>query len=199
MQKWSSVKSRAEAALAFLDEGQGNFEGNWRECYALHAAQISSPIKAWANDKFVDSEQYAPMRDNFFVLAKNIVGKDKILFKHRIIVNPEILEKPEEIEKEVPVKNFGKDPDGKVIIQFSKKIQMIRNDISVKEACMSFPQRTEKHIKRYFRIKVRYEVPVTFFGFTFLMRKTEWLEGLKAHVFQHEVDHAMGKNIFHAK
>jgi peptide deformylase len=61
---------------------------------------------------------------------------------------------------------------------------------------MSFPDKKDKLVKRYYRIKVKYQIVIL--GGLFLKTKKEILEGLKAHVFQHEYDHAQGKNIFYA-
>ena len=60
---------------------------------------------------------------------------------------------------------------------------------------MSFPNRKPKNVEVYYRIKVRYQIPA-WYG---LKTKTEWVEGLKAHIFQHEINHAHGKNIYYAK
>jgi len=62
-----------------------------------------------------------------------------------------------------------------------------------KEACMSFPFRNPKNTKRFADIKVRYQVPI--FGL-FLMWRTKRFKELVAFIFQHEQDHAVGKNIY---
>lgn len=185
--KWDEIKADALAGMAYLDEKQGDFSGNWKECYALHACQ------------FRDTDSDSVFPHNWFVLAKNMVGKDPILFRSRFIVNPVILEAPEKIEKMVPVKELVKGDDGEVKMGFKKEKQTLNNVISMGEACMSFPQRTKKNVNRMYRIKVRYQMPRTALGITFLYTKTEWIEGIRAHIFQHEVDHAQGKNIYHAE
>jgi len=61
-----------------------------------------------------------------------------------------------------------------------------------KEACMSFPYRSGKHLLRYGRITVDYQIPII----GELEKLVEECEGLKAIVFQHEIDHQQGKNIY---
>lgn len=62
----------------------------------------------------------------------------------------------------------------------------------IDEGCMSFPFRSPKKMKRYFKIRVKYNTPVG----GLLRVWEEDCEGLKAHIFQHECDHAQGRNIF---
>jgi peptide deformylase len=64
--------------------------------------------------------------------------------------------------------------------------------VYVKEACMSFPYRSGKHLLRYGHIMVEYLIPVV----GELEKLVEECEGLKAIVFQHEIDHQQGKNIY---
>jgi len=65
--------------------------------------------------------------------------------------------------------------------------------IAFKEACMSFPFRQEINTKRFSKIKVEFEVPGLFNN---LETKTLDLEGIQAFIFQHEVDHSKGINIY---
>ena len=93
------------------------------------------------------------------------------------------------------------DEDGKKLV---KKIgswcvinaEIIETNTAVewKEACMSFPHRNPKLTDRFLNIKVRYQVPV--FGGWFLMWRTKRFEKLIAFMFQHEQEHAIGKNIY---
>jgi peptide deformylase len=64
--------------------------------------------------------------------------------------------------------------------------------VYMKEACMSFPYRSGKHVLRYGRITVEYQIPIV----GELEKLVEECEGLKAIVFQHEIDHQQGKNIY---
>lgn len=110
----------------------------------------------------------------FFVNDLKYVGKDK-LWEAREIINPEILETPKEIGK-------GND----------KKKNLTEYD----EGCFSFPFRKTKRVKRFFRIKVRYYIKGRFF---WLKKIERWIEGLPAHIFQHEEQHCRGMNIYFDK
>ena len=61
-----------------------------------------------------------------------------------------------------------------------------------KEACISFPYRAGKHVLRYGRITVEYQIPII----GELETLVEECEGRKAMMFQHEIDHQNGKNIY---
>ena len=65
----------------------------------------------------------------------------------------------------------------------------------IKEACMSFPLRDAKYVRRYFKVKVQYQVP----GLFRLKKKTRTLVQVPAQIFQHEIEHSRGENIFHRK
>ena len=67
-----------------------------------------------------------------------------------------------------------------------------RSVVYLKEACMSFPYRAGKHVLRYGRITVEYHIPII----GELEKLVEECAGLKAIVFQHEIDHQQGKNIY---
>ena len=67
-----------------------------------------------------------------------------------------------------------------------------RSVVYFKEACISFPYRAGKHVLRYGRITVDYQIPII----GELEKLVEECEGLKAIVFQHEIDHQQGKNIY---
>ena len=62
-----------------------------------------------------------------------------------------------------------------------------RSDLqSRKEGCMSYPFRGMKKLKRYNVIKVSYQIK----GLCDLKTIEEIVEGLKAEIFQHEIDHS---------
>ena len=196
VESWGKIKSQSKEIIAFLDEKNGKFDGNWAGAYALHACQVGA-----YTSKQVD-EPY-----NYFVVANNLVPitfKDKFrkffnmdhtlfYFPHRVIINPEILETPTHFEKMMPKQDFAKNPDKSINIGYSQEMQKLGNEIDLKEACMTFPNRTKKYVRRYFRIKVRYQIPVL----GFLVTRTHWIEGLKAHIYQHEFDHGQGKTIYY--
>jgi len=64
------------------------------------------------------------------------------------------------------------------------------------EGCMSFPHRKQRRVPRYAEIEVIYETPNERGK---LEPRREKYAGLLAIMFQHEVQHAMGKNIFYAE
>lgn len=170
---YGDIKAEAEALQDFLDETNGHFPGQFNTCFALHHCQVSE-------------EPYS-----FFVLAKKWVkGKDveegtpaKALWPSRVIINPRILEAASMIEREVSTINA---------VGVKEKLKrMVSNIIRVDEACMSFPHRKEKKMDRFYRIQVQYQIP----GILGLRTKKEWIEGIRAHVFQHEFDHDQGRNI----
>ncbi len=88
--------------------------------------------------------------------------------------------------------------DGKLLKIFGSwciinpKIIKFSDVIEHPEACMSFPWRKEKLVKRADKIVVKYSVP--FLGFFRTIKKE--LKGLPAWMVQHELDHAAGKNIY---
>jgi len=65
----------------------------------------------------------------------------------------------------------------------------------VKEGCMSFPYRQPKLVKRYLQILVEYEIP----DGEGLKKVEKMLQGSFAQIFQHEIGHGEGKNIYFKK
>lgn len=117
----------------------------------------------------------------FFVVADDVIVEG--LLKHKVIINPEIIETPATMRVKL------KDKKGKVVSD-----KEVPNKMIFREACLSFPFRKEKSVERYFEVKVRYQVPILF-G---LKLKTieEYKQKVIAHIFQHEIDHINGRNIF---
>lgn len=62
-----------------------------------------------------------------------------------------------------------------------------------KEACMSFPNNPIMKMKRHTRLAVSFEVPFLLF---FKRKVQKEIDGFEAMIFQHETDHANGKNIY---
>lgn len=58
------------------------------------------------------------------------------------------------------------------------------------DACMSVPNRKPQKIRRHAWLRVKYQVPL--FG-RWLRTVQEKVDGLKAHVFEHEIEHFEGK------
>lgn len=171
---FGDIKAEAEALQEFLAETNGHFPGQFDTCFALHHCQVSEEPKS------------------FFVVAskwvKGTADKDvpaKAIWPASIIVNPKILEASSHIDRTVSTINAVG-----VKENLTKKVS---NIMRVEEACMSFPHRREKKMDRFYRIHVEYQYPIL--GGLMLRKKREWLEGIRAHVFQHELDHDQGRNI----
>jgi len=141
---------------------------------------------------------------NFFVVGDHLLkksaltpeeykqNKNKFFFDEKVIINPEILEMKETIEREVPERELADNEQGYEIVQKKKDIV---NKGTNKEGCLSFPHRKEKNYERYYKIKVKYQTVGGLFGGLKTIKET--VTGFKANIFQHEVDHANCKNIFH--
>ena len=118
---------------------------------------------------------------NFFVLHPRYVLGDDRLFNDRVIINPTIIEpvpylRPEFKDTGLPDNSEGWARYNKMPTEYISQEEL--------EGCMSFPFRKPKKVERYVRIKVSYNDTTTI------------LEGQAAHIFQHEVDHGFGKNIY---
>jgi len=105
----------------------------------------------------------------FFVVSQDVLAEK--MFESYFIINPEIIEAP-----------ATKDVAG----------NKVPNEVEYEEACMSFPFRLARRIKRYDYIKVRYQIP-TWHGLKTIKRE---LKGIASEIFQHEYDHLQGRNIY---
>lgn len=68
--------------------------------------------------------------------------------------------------------------------------------VSLLEACMSVPFRRPKRVERYLKIKVKYQ---TIEGDKLSADIVEEVDGVKSHIFQHQIEHNLGKNIYFNK
>ena len=69
------------------------------------------------------------------------------------------------------------------------------SEMDVIEGCVSFPYRKQKYVNRAMIIRVEYDIPdPTAPGG--LAHKEKEVERVVAQIFQHEADHAEGKNIY---
>lgn len=106
---------------------------------------------------------------NFFVLKPEVLGPVVQELGSRFIINPVITK-------------YFQDKNGVPIFQ------------KVKEGCASFPHKSMKNVSRSPLIVVKYQIPDETGT---LIEKTMEVYGLVAQIFQHEVDHAHGKNIYY--
>ena len=202
VENYAQIKDDAKLLLDFVDK---EHSGQYSQAYAVSHCQVSK-------------EPYA-----FFVLNSQFVKKDvpdKLKFPHRIIINPEIVECVENFmmpvgqEKELPTIDLGEGAECEVchericycnwrknskentlpVVQRMVQPRVrVQNRVRYEEACMSFPHRSPKKCDRFSIITVRYQIPKALGGFKTIEEK---VEGLKAHIFQHETDHSNGKNIY---
>lgn len=125
---------------------------------------------------------------SFFVLSDNTLRTQN--WPSQFIINPEIIKAERTI-------NLGKINKGE-----NNEYDDVRsNIIKYQESCFSFPFKAPKTVERFFSIRVVYYIPGNTKGIFKLLRKKlirveETLEGLKAHIFQHEEQHCRGKNIY---
>jgi len=126
-------------------------------------------------------EDKEPM--SFFVLSDKAVREQN--WPTHVIINPQIIEPERTI-------SIGK-VDGHDDVRSNIK--------SYPEACFSFPHKAPKNVDRYYQIKVKYQVPYDKWGYVGdkMQVVEETLEGLKAHIFQHEWQHTIGENIYYSK
>lgn len=160
-------------------------------------------LKGWAIAHAQLTDDMHPKR--IFVVHKDLIGDEldqkNAGFPSRMVFNPVLLEANTHLETVKMVrKTVVNEKTGKrERPQEVPEVQKTSNVIPMQEGCMSFPLRKPKKIDRIFQVKVRYWYPVEFLGFKFLWRKTEVVEGLKAQIFQHEIQHFEAENIYHKK
>ena len=165
---YKEIKKEAEEMRRFIVLGQ--FKGYYNKAFSICHCQVSE----------------TPMA--FFVCAPECV-KEK-MFVDDVIINPEIVEAP--AHKNIAgnaeaIKKMGLDPD-----KVQAKAITVPNTIEYQEPCMSFPFRTPKRVKRFDVIKVKYQIK-GLLGFKTIEAE---LKGIASEIFQHEVDHLQGKNIY---
>lgn len=172
--------------VAFMDQNEKEWgDRHEKKAWALAHAQVT------------DSEE--PVR--MFVVAKELVAEHEdavsARFPDRIILNPEILESPAVLERTRPVRKTVMKPTGRREIELVDEVLQTPNTFEAKEGCMSFVRRKPKIVNRAWRIKVRYQYPTKVMGLQKMKTADEWCEGLKAQIFQHEIEHMDGKNIYY--
>lgn len=184
------AKAEADAMVDFLDNGNAaGFKGNWEKAVGISHCQVSEEPLA------------------MFVIASELVGKPEKMtrqqnkknwwFPSRMIFNAEIIWAPEQVERLVPKREIIREKGSKEYsVKLTGEKKMVSNLIEAPDACMSYPNRTKKNTKRYHTIKVRYQVLKSFLGFMWLSTITEEVTSLKAHIFQHEIDHAHGIDMY---
>ncbi len=172
----------------YLNENNGKFPGAHASAYALHACQLwtkftskltDKPYNFFVVDKQLTTEEWAKQLPD--EKERSLRDITNIIFPDQIIFNPEIVTATQTFMDDYKRK------DG----SFRKRATA--NVMKYPEGCMSFSEHYWKvpKIERFYRILVRYEImdPTSATGFKTI---EEWCQGLKAHIFQHEIDHADG-------
>jgi peptide deformylase len=189
-EEWKAAKEVAAEMCKWMDESNGKFEGEFSSAFAMAHCQVVESDKPL--QLFVVARELVEGAESADQTKQNLVNS---LFEAQAIFNCEILEAPEKITRKVPQRKVGEVKDGKAEVTMEMVDKEITNVISVKEACMSFQNRSERSMERKYRIRVRYQ----YLAKGLLGSKVEsfegWVEGLKAHIIQHEVGHFEGKNI----
>jgi len=206
VESYAQIRNEVKAMLPFVDK---DHEGQHSEAYAISHCQVAEKPFAF-----------------FVVNTKLFKTPDtRLKFPSRVIINAEIIEKKEFLmadvgePKELLTIDLGEgaecevchericycnwrqhssDPKVRVEEPVKRVIQprvRVGNVKRYPEACMSFQHRNPKKVDRYAIIKVRYQIP-KMLGNGFKTIEEE-IDGLKAHIFQHEIDHANRKNIFY--
>jgi len=182
--------AEAKALAKFLEDGnKAGFTGNWRQAVGISHCQVSEePLAMFAiSSELVGRPKKATRNQNI----KNWY------FPAQVIFNAEIVEALDEIERLVPKREVVRKPNSKEIeVKLTKAYKMVSNLIEAPDACMSYPNRTKKNTKRYHTIVVRYQILRSFLGFKWLKTVVEEVESFKAHIFQHEIDHSYGIDMY---
>lgn len=188
--KYSSIKAISNEMVLWLNENNGKFPEPYTMAYAVSHCQVDAGADPWM----------------FFIVDKGFLGKKNskngrntylnYFFPSQVIINAKILETPNKIMKDKPERKIVK-KNGSISPQVTLKKVEVSNIFGADEACMSFPNRTKKTMERFYRIKVSYQIPRKIFGIEYLSKRVEWVEGLKAHMFQHEIQHSRGENMYY--
>jgi peptide deformylase len=80
-----------------------------------------------------------------------------------------------------------------MVVVMNAKITGRDEPVMHTEACISFPFRGAKSVKRYRRIAVEFD---EFNEKEGLVHRTEKMEDLMAYIFQHEIEHSKGRHIY---
>ena len=163
----------AQQVVDDLNEINGSFEGTYKSAFALSHNQVESDDPCaifFVAREFVEK----PEED-----VKDDTRTDtNWYFPAQAIFNAVI-------EQALPVFLAEHEKDGK------KKQVAVSNMFHPEDACMSFPYRKPKKVERFLKIIVHYQIAKD----GELVDVVEECEGLKAHMFQHEIDHHHGIDI----
>lgn len=184
-------QEKARNMVTWFNTNNGTFKGTFSKGFAIAHCQvenIESPLKLFVVDEDLVAKKVPETK------KQNMVN---CFFEAQAIWNAEILETPSHLMKMVPKRKVSKPEKGQVEVEIVQEETKVNNLISVPEACMSFPLRKEKNKDRYHTIKVRYQyIDKNILGMTVVKTFKGYVEGLKAHILQHECEHFEGKNMY---
>lgn len=189
---WKDAKAVAEEMVAWMNETNGSFKGEFPRAFAMAHCQVVDHDHPWK--LFVVAKEMVEGAPELDPKKQSLVNS---VFEAQAIFNAEVLEAPEKITRKLPERVVTKDPNDirKVSVEVKLVDKELDNNIEVKEGCMSFPLRSERNVKRKYRVKVRYQWLKRGLLGTKVETFEGYVEGLKAHIFQHECDHFATKNI----
>lgn len=177
---------------AWMNETNGSFKGEYPKAFAIahcQVANVEEPLKIFVVDSDMVAKSDTPKSGK--------MSLESVFFEDQVIFNAEVLEAPEKVKKQVPKREIKKDDKGKAEVEITMVEKELSNVIEVPEGCMSFPHRKQKNKKRFHTVKVKYQyVKKTMLG-NQVKTITQWVTGLKSHIFQHECEHFEGKNMFY--
>lgn len=185
---WRKAARIGQELYRWLKEQNGSFEGLHHTAFAISHSQVEAeePLQLFA----LSPEMVSRWSKGGKVNSANYY------FPSPVIANARIIESPPYFMVKQPKRDAKRVGFDKVEVHTTFQEVKQTNEYAPQEACMSFPKRTAKGIKRLYRIKVRYWY-LNRFGIW--LRRTEWVEGLKAHILQHEIDHANAINMYYSK
>ena len=170
----------------WLNDNNGSFHRDNKYAYAISHCQVAREPYAF----FVVCDELINSLNMAMTKSRN---KTNFFFPKQEIFNAKILVATDKIKGKKPERVPDDSKQGYKIVV---KDGLVPNKISVPDSCMSFPLKRKKNVEIFYRIRVQYQIR-GWFGF--LITKREWVEGLKAHVFQHEINHANGINMYYGK
>jgi peptide deformylase len=164
VKSYKDIAAIVDEMIPFVDGGVDN--GEYNSAFAISHSQVSDDPWAFfvVNSKFIER----PWKKGNYWPA-------------HAIINPQILEASDKII----IGKIGRPG-------IDERDDVRQNVRTYQEGCFSFPFRKPKNVRRYYKIKVRYQIKA-WYG---LKTITEEIEGLRAHIFQHEFQHSIGENIY---
>lgn len=185
-----AVKQAYELSKFLEDGNRTGFAGNWKNAIGISHCQVSEqPFAMFA----VSSELLKPKGVR---MSRNQNSKN-FYFPAQVIFNAEVVEAKDEIERLVPKREIIRKPNSKEYeAKMTAQMKKVSNFIDADDACMSYPNRTKKKTHRYHTMRVRYQILRSFLGFKWLKTVEEEVQSLKSHIFQHEIDHSYGIDMY---